>query len=341
MNAQASDLEAGLGGGRSDPIRSGRLVCSFQDSIDVDHAAPPESRECVAQVVERRVRQIEDDAVDGPDLLQDLAGVALVRRDPVDPIRRDIRPEQRDRRGIHVGSVNDPGPTSFRDQDGERPDPGERIRDDLAFADEIGDALAFRGQPGAEVCLGEIDRVSKAVLRVHRCRASFARDDLDRSNAALPLHPAVLHRDSDRRVPPEDRSPDFLAIPHQLVRDLQDRDVPDDVEGAGQRTAERLRYVNRVLVAPDGDESLTEFPLFRGKADVHPCGRREEQTVSFPNDAETLLQHAGIDEPTSDFFPPLPRHDDTPRAHDPRFRRTRLSVFGFSPSAVRGLPNAF
>src|SRR2546428_8459199 len=41
-----------------------------------------------------------------------------------------------------------------------------------------------------------------------------------------------------------------------------------------------------------------------------------------------LVQDAQIDQPTSDFFPALPRNDDTPRAHGPRFRGTRLRVFG-------------
>jgi len=154
------DLHAGLCGDRSDAVGRGTLVRPLQDSVDVDHASRPESRERMAQVVERRVRQIEDDAVDGPNPLQDLAGIALVRRDKVDPVGSDIRAEQRDGGGVHVGGVDDPGSTSFRDQDGVRAYPGEWIRDGFACKDLIRDPLTFRGEPRAEVRVGEIDRVA-------------------------------------------------------------------------------------------------------------------------------------------------------------------------------------
>jgi len=148
------DLHAGMCGDGSDAVRRGALVRPLQDSVDMDHAARPESLERVAQVVERRVRQIEDDAVDGPDPLQDLAGIALVRRDPVDPVGPDVRAEQRDRGRIHVGGVDDLGPTSFRNQDGVRAYPGEGIGDNFAREDLIGNPFAFRGKPRAEVRLG-------------------------------------------------------------------------------------------------------------------------------------------------------------------------------------------
>jgi len=270
------DLQPSLCDDGSNAVRRGTLVGPFQDSIDVDHAARPEGRERVAQVVERRVRQIEDDAVDGSDLLQDLVGIALVRRDPVDSVGPDVRAEQRDRGGIHVGGVDDFGPTSFRNQDGVRAYPGEGIGDNFAREDLIGNPLAFRGKPRAEVRLGQIDRVAKAVFRVHRRRASFAGDYVDRSNPALPLHPAVLHDDLERGIPPEDRPADLPAIPLHLARDFQDSDVSDHVERAGKRSAERLRYVNDVFVAPDGHESLAEFPLFRWKVEIHPRRRRDE-----------------------------------------------------------------
>ena len=270
------DLHAGMCGDGSDAVRRGALVRPLQDSVDMDHAARPESLERVAQVVERRVRQIEDDAVDGPDPLQDLAGIALVRRDPVDPVGPDVRAEQPDCGRIHVGGVDGLGPTAFRDQDGVRAYPGEWIGDDFACKDLIGNPLAFRGEPRAEVRVGQVDRVAQAVFRVHRRRASFARDDLDRSNPALPPHPVVLHDDPERGIPPEDRPSDLLAIPLQLVRDLQDDDISNHVERAGKRSAERRRHLNDVLVAPDGHESLAEFPLFRWKVEIHPRRRRDE-----------------------------------------------------------------
>ena len=322
------DLHACLRGDGSDAVCRGTLVRPLEDAIYVDHAARPDSRERVAQVVERRVRQIEDDAVDRPDFLQDVAGAALARRDTVDPVCPDVRPEQRDRRGVHVRGMNDLGPTSLCDQDGVRAHARERIGDGFALKDEIGDPLAFRGEPGTEVRVGQIDSVAKAVFRVHRRCASFAPDYLDRSYPAFPLHPAVLHYDPERGIPPKDRPSDRLAIGLQLARNLQYRDVSDHVERARERPAKRLRHVDDVFVAPDGHESLPEFPLFRGKLEVHLCRRREEQTVSFPDDAEMLVQDAQIHQPPSDFFPPLPRHDDTPSSHGPRFRRPRLRVFG-------------
>lgn len=327
MEPKILDLHACLRGDGSDPACRGTLVRALQDSIDVDHAARPESRERVAHVVERRVWQIEDDAVDRSDLLQDLAGIALVRRDTVDPVGPDVPAEQRDRRRIHVGGVNDLGPTSFRNQDSVRAYPGEWIGDVFALEDLIGDSSAFRGQPRAEVRLGQIDRVVKAVFYVDGRRASFARDDLDRSNPALPLHPAVLYRDPDVRIPTEDGPSDLLSIRLQLVRDFQDDNVSDHVERAGKRSAERLRHVNDVFVAPDGHESLAEFPLFRWKIDVHLCRRRDEKTVSFPDDPEMLVQDAQGHETTSDFFPAFRRHDDTPRAHAAAIPRHAVKGF--------------
>lgn len=327
VEPEVSDLQAVLGSDGPDAFCRGPLVRTLQDSIHVDHAARPESRERVAQVVERRVRQVEDDAVDGPDLLQDLAGIALVGRDPVDSVGRDVRTEQRDRRGVHIGGVDDLGPTSFRDEDGVRTHPGEWIGDDLGLEDLIGDSQAFRSEPRAEVCLRQIDRVEKAVFPMHRRRASLARDDLDGPNPALSLHPTVLHNDPKRGVPPEDCAADLLAIPPQLVRDLHDGDVPNHVERAGKRLAERLRHLNDVFVAPDRHESPAEFPLFRWKIKIHPCRRWDEQKVSFPDDAEMPVQDAQIHEPKSDLLPPLPRYDDTPRAHGSAIPRHAVKGF--------------
>src|SRR5256885_2344681 len=88
--------------------------------------------------------------------------------------------------------------------------------------------------------------------------------------------PAVFHDDLERGIPPEDRPADLPAIPLHLARDFQDSDVSDHVERAGKRSAERLRYVNDVFVAPDGHESLAEFPLFRWNVEIHPRRRRDE-----------------------------------------------------------------
>src|SRR5207245_9957529 len=101
--------------------------------------------------------------------------------------------------------MNELRPTSFRDEDGERAYPGEWIGDDFALEDEIRNPFALRGQPGAEIRLGPVDTIAKAVLRVHGRCPPLARDDLHRSNSALALHPAILPRDPEARVPAESR----------------------------------------------------------------------------------------------------------------------------------------
>jgi len=123
--------------------------------------------------------EVEDDTVDRCDAGQDSAGIAFVRRDSVHAVGPDVRAEQLDRRRVDVRRMNELRPTSFRDEDGERPYAGERIRDDFTLQDEIRNPLAFRGQPWAEIRLGQVDAIAKAVLRVHGRRPPFARNDLD------------------------------------------------------------------------------------------------------------------------------------------------------------------
>jgi len=94
------DLQVGLCGDSSDAVCRGTLVCPFQDTIHVDHPARPDRRERVREVVKRRMREVQDDAVDRCDLVQDSAGVAFMRRDSVHAVGPDVRAEQLDRRRV-------------------------------------------------------------------------------------------------------------------------------------------------------------------------------------------------------------------------------------------------
>src|SRR5207245_3649614 len=88
---------------------------------------------------------------------------------------------------------------------------------------------------GAEIRLGQVDTIAKAVLRVHGRCPPLARDDLDRSNSALALHPAILPRDPDVRVPPENCESNLLAIWLQFFWHFHDGDVANDVVRARQQ----------------------------------------------------------------------------------------------------------
>ena len=179
MGSQSGDFEPGRCGDGSDSVHRGRLVRPLQDPIDVDDPPRPDRREGVREVVERRMREVQDDAVDRCDLVQDSAGIAFMRRDSVYAVSPDVRAEQLDRRRVDVRRMNELRPTSFRDEDGERPYAGERIGDDFALQDETRYPLAFRGQPRAEIRLGQVDPIAKAVLRVHGRCSTLACDDLD------------------------------------------------------------------------------------------------------------------------------------------------------------------
>jgi len=316
VGSQSGDVEPGLRGGGPDPVRRGRLVRPLQDPIDVDDPARPDCREGVREIVERRMREVEDDTVDRCDLAQDSAGIAFVRNDSVHAVGADVRAEELDRRRVYVRRMNELRPTSFRDEDGERAYPGEWIGDDFALEDEIRNPFALRGQPGAEIRLGQVDTIAKAVLRVHGRCPPLARDDLDRSNSALALHPAILPRDPDVRVPPENCESNLLAIWLQFFGHFHDGDVANDVERARKKSAQRFRHIDDVFVAPYGHESLVEFPLFGRETDVQTLCRREEHLVSFLDNAEMLLQDTQGDESAPDFFAAFPRHDDTPDPHD-------------------------
>jgi len=334
VGSHRGDLEPGLCSDGPDSVLRGRLVRPLQDPIDVDDSSRPDRRERVREVVERGMREVEDDAVDRCDLVQDSAGIAFMCCDSVHAVGPDVRAEELDRRRVCVRRMNELRPTSFRDEDGERAYAGERIGDDFALEDEIRDPFAFRRQPGAEIRLGQVDAIAKAVLRVHGRCPPLARNDLDGSNSALSLHPAVLHRDPNLRIPPQDRESNLLAIRLQFFGYFHDGDVANHVERAWKESAQRFRHIDDVFVAPHGHESPVEFPLFRRESDVQTLRCRQEHTVSFLDDAEMLLQDAQSDETAPDFFAAFPGHGHTPHAHDSAIPASRLRIFGFTQ--IRG-----
>ncbi len=67
MDPQIRDPEARLCRDGSDPVPGGPLVRPFQDSIYMDDSARPDRRERVFEVVECRMREVKDDAVDRRD----------------------------------------------------------------------------------------------------------------------------------------------------------------------------------------------------------------------------------------------------------------------------------
>jgi len=69
VGSQSGDVEPGLRGDGLDSVLRGRLVRPLQDPIDVDDPARPDCREGVREVVERRMREVEDDPVDRCDFV--------------------------------------------------------------------------------------------------------------------------------------------------------------------------------------------------------------------------------------------------------------------------------
>jgi hypothetical protein len=68
VELEIPDLHAGLCRDGPDPICRGGLVRTFQDSVHVDDPAHPDCSERVCEVVECRMREVQDDAVDRGDL---------------------------------------------------------------------------------------------------------------------------------------------------------------------------------------------------------------------------------------------------------------------------------
>ncbi len=301
----------------ADPLDGLPLLRPLQDPVNVDHASVVNCPKGVLQEVERRVREVQDDAVDRSDLPQDLAGVPLMRRDEGGVVRRDVRLKEGDRRGIRIRRVDDLGPTSRGDQDRVRPDAREGVRDDLSGLDEVCDSLPLRGKPRAEVRVGEIHTIPQPMLRVYGRGPSLSRDDLDGADSAVPPHAPVLDRHADLRVPPKDCTADFVAVRSQFFRNLDDGDVADYVERGGQRTSKGLWHHDDVLVTPDGHEAFAEFPFLDGEADLEALpGRKEQPTARF-DDSEVVQQDPFVQEPSSNFLPALSRDGDGPRLHGP------------------------
>ncbi len=285
----------GAGDGADLPFRV-RLLHLFEDPVQVDRTVAPARRERVGEEPQRGMGEVKDDPIDRAELSEDRAGISLADLHTLRPVRRDVRPEQLDRDRIRVRCMDPPRPSSFRDQDRVRPDACKGVGDDFPFTHEVRNPLPLGSEPRAEVGRREVDAVSQPVLHMDRRGPSLSGDDSDLADASLSLDPAVLGRDPDLRVPSEDGAPDRLPMGAKALRDLDDRDVADDVERTRQGASEGGRHVGHLLVAPDGHEFLRELPLFDREANVDAPLRRQEQEVALPHDPKMLREDAALQE---------------------------------------------
>src|SRR5881394_1691939 len=107
----------------------------------------------------------------------------------------------------------------------------------------------------------------RSALRVNGGGPRLSRDDVDLPDPVLPLHTVILEDHTDFRIPPPDGVADGHPALPQFLRNLDYRDVADDVKGARQQPAGRGRDLNDILVTPDGHESFLELSFLRGKAE--------------------------------------------------------------------------
>jgi len=223
--------------------------------------------------------------------------------------------------------MDPPWPSSFCDQNYVRPDAGEGIRDDFPFVHEVRDPPPLGGEPRAEVRRRKVDPIPQPVLHMYGRRPPLSGDEPDLADAAFSLDSVVLDRDSDLRVPTEDGAPNRFPMGPQALRDLDDRDVADDVERTRQRWTERGRHVGHVLVGPDRHEILGEVALVDREADVHPTRRRQQQEVALPHDAKMLQEEAALEELLPDPLALRLRDGDAPGPHVAAMRPPAVKRF--------------
>jgi len=292
----------------------------------VDRATRFEGPEGIGQKVKRRVRQVQDDPVHGRDLPEDRTRVACANRHAVSTIRRYVRAQQLDGDRVRIRGVDFSRAARLRNQDRIGTDPRERIRDDLPVPGQVRDAQSLRGESRAEVCFPQVDEIREAVLEVAGRGPRLPRDDLDLADAVFPFDPAILHDDENPGIPSEDGPSDRLAVAVQLSRDLDDRNVSDDVERAGEGCAQGRRDIGDVFVAPHRNISLGEVSLRDGEPDIHSIGRRDEQAVAFSDDAQMRCELVLLDETPSNLLPAFARDDDAPGSHAAAMRPPAIKV---------------
>src|SRR5205823_2871510 len=181
---------------------------------------------------------------------------------------------------ICIRSVNLARSAPLRDEDRVRPDPREGVRDRFAGFDQIRDPFSLRRESRTEIGARQVHAIVQAVLRVNGGGPRLSRDDVDLPDPVLPLHTAILEDHTDFRIPPPDGVADGHPARPQFLRNLDYRDVADDVKGARQQPAGRGRDLNDILVTPDGHESFLESPSFVGKprSTCSRVGRRIESS---------------------------------------------------------------
>src|SRR5947208_3794656 len=301
--------------GGLDPIAGLAFLGFLEDAVDVDGAASPEGPERGSKVVHRGMRKIQDDPVHGGDLPEDGVRVPLTYRDMVRPIRCDVLSKKSYRPWIRIRSVNLARSAPLRDEDRVRPDPREGVRDRFAGFDQIRDPFSLRRESRTEVGSRQVHAIVQAVLRVNGGGPRLSRDDVDLPDPVLPLHTAILEDDTDLRIPPPDGVADGHPELPQFLRNLDYRDVADDVKGARQQPAGRGRDLSDIVVTRDVHESFLELSFLPGKAEADAFSGREENRVVLVGDPNLFQQHAAFEEGPPNFLRAFARNDDRPSSH--------------------------
>ena len=330
MNRQSRDLHAGLPGRGLDLLPRLTFVGLLQNPVQMDGAARAEGCEGVWEEFEGGVGEVEDDPVDGRDGPEDLPRIPLMDEDPICSIRGDIRVQELDGGRVRVGGMHLSRTSSSCDEDRIRSNARERIRDNLAFLHKVGNPRAFRAEARAEIRASQVDVVPQAVLEVDRGRARLSRENFDRSNPVFSRDSTILDGGADFRIPLQDRPPNLSSIRPKFLRDLDDRDVADDVERTRKAMSQFRGNRDDVLVALNCHVSDSEFRFVRGESDLDSARGRNEQVVSVLGNAEMFSEDPLFEQRPTNLLATISRDNDAPRLHSVTMPRGVLRVFASS-----------
>jgi hypothetical protein len=196
----------------------------------MDGASRLEGRQRVRKEIHRGMGQVQDDAVERSGLPQDDSRVPVAHLDAVGPISRYVPPEEVHGDGIGVRGDDPRGLTPSCDQDGEGPDTREGVGHRLAGAYLTSDSQPLAPESGAEVGPCHVHVVPQAELRADGRRPGVSGDDLEIADAEFSHDPAVVGDDPQGVVPFQDSAAELRTMWGERLRDLEDRDVPYDVE---------------------------------------------------------------------------------------------------------------
>lgn len=309
----------------------------LKDAVHVDGPLVPQRADRLGKEVHRGVREIEDDPVQRGPVPQDVAGICLADLNEVRAVRGDILTKEAHRDRVDVRSDHAPRSTTFRDEDRVRSDSGERVGHDFPFRDLVRNPKAFAPQARAEVRSSDVHVVSQPELRVDGRRPSLTREEIEVPHAERPHDASVLSNDPESWVPLQNGAGDGLAVPRQGLRDFEDGDVSDDVEGTGKRPAESFGHVGDIPVAANRRETLLALPLLSRPPDVDAFRRRQVEPSRHFADPQVPLKDVALPEDASGFLPTRPRHDDAPGPHAAVHATDRMKRFrglGGQPSWI-------